>query len=95
MGALCKTGDIMSKRRTWRWLTRDQWDKNDPHFVIFIWDGASKPRKARVCHKGAIDWEGQGDSSEVCAHEFELVTGIVIPTDRPIKVDFGGCKVVE
>ncbi len=80
----------MSKKRTWRWVTRDR-DGRLQH--VFIWRLA-RP-KPRLADDGF--WEATGklnDSVIVCPKEFKYLFGFLPPTDRPIKVEFSA-KVVE
>jgi hypothetical protein len=38
--------------------------------------------------------EGNTYPVKICDDEWDVLTGIAVPTDRPIKVNFSGCKVV-
>ncbi len=87
----------MAKRRTWRWVTRDQYP--DGYGDIGVWTRAT-PVPRQIHHESFEDgkpsyeyreWK-QGKKSRadttVCPREFRRLTGLTIPTDRPVKVEF-------
>ena len=82
----------MGKRRTWRWVTRDPGCG-----VVFIWFGIGSVSTPVMSDDVSIGWviQNRSDSFVMCYQPFKAATGITVPTDHPIKVDFGGCKVVE
>ena len=78
----------MSKRK-WRWVTR-----KDRARVVEIWNlYRPRPTFDAKWEEWDID-SGDSDYVTVCAAEFKKLTGITVPTDRPIKVEFSA-KVVE
>lgn len=77
----------MGKKRTWRWVTRD--------WVVRVWPAIKpKPTPFSNCHGG--DWweQAESDCAAICSREFKRLTGITVPTDRPIKVEFTA-RIVE
>src|SRR5579864_268268 len=73
--------------RKWRWVTADDRYRE----LICIWYSVKKP----AWNDGQQMWEqGQDSGIDVCADEFKRLTGITVPKDKPIKVEFTA-KVVE
>ena len=82
-------------RRTWRWVTRNPGDDS-----ICIWPKLKKPTRLdpELTNWTNLDVAKDGykfDGAYVCAFDFHRLTGIDVPTDRPIKVDFTGVRVLE
>jgi hypothetical protein len=89
----------MSKRRTWRWVTRDSYH-GEPEDEIRIWPKVKRPTRRGDRWATWSNWDALNDDDDlngagVCVFDWHRLTGITVPTDRPIKVDFGGCKVVK
>ena len=81
----------MSKR-TWRWVTRD--DGTDDVWVWFGPGSVKKPLERTVF--GAVERDSYGAKCfSMCHRQFKAATGITVPSSHPIKVDFGGVRVVE
>lgn len=76
----------MSKRK-WRWVTR-----NDNDFLIDIW-GLWRPKPSKRSW-GWLQLANRASRATICTREFKKLTGITVPTDKPIKVEFTA-KVVE
>ncbi len=93
----------MAKRRTWRWVTREQ--NPEENADIGIWSRATpQPRQVHYeCFEDGKpsyeyrDW-GQGKRGmadvSICPDEFEKLTGLTIPTDHPVKVEFSA-RIIE
>lgn len=80
----------MSKR-TWRWVARDPGEPD-----VWIWHGKNSEIKPTLDKDGA--WDINEVPTSCCSvgfTEFKAATGITVPSSHPIKVDFGGVKVVE
>ena len=81
----------MAKRRRWRWVTMDS-DSAD----VDIWPLARpKPRMQR--HAGWTGWlvaDGCEGVFQIHGSVFWNLTGLTIPTDRPVKVEFSAKVVV-
>ena len=76
----------MSKRK-WRWVARE-----DGCSIIYIWN-LYRPRPKQTCDIWVMYTHGAYYAC-VCADEFKKLTGITVPSDKPIKVEFTA-KVVE
>jgi hypothetical protein len=71
----------MQKRRTWRWVTREDY----VHTYVIIWPGLRKP------YKNAFgEWKQKSRTAPVraCAREFTRLTGNVLNRDTAYKYDF-------
>ena len=83
----------MSKR-TWRWVTRD-----DDNYNVKVWMRVNIPRMrvSNACPMQCKWTQSGGENTRValCFRQFKMCTGITVPSSHPIKVDFGGVKVVE
>ena len=66
-------------KRTWRWVTRDELFPN----IVNLWGGEREPFQTK--HDG---WTNGGDYALFCADDFAGMTGLTIPTDRPVRVEF-------
>ena len=74
----------MAKRR-WRWVTRDPEGEE-----VTIWENA-RPIP-RLYYN---EWESRrNDGPDICCKHFKATTGLTVPTDRPIKVEFSA-RVIE
>ncbi len=87
----------MSKRRTWRWVTRDQVTP----YSVEVWKKAARPRLVATYDGCPGQWfqnkDGRWDVDDFVsfdADEFKKLFGFTIPTDHPVKVEFAA-KVVE
>lgn len=70
----------MSKRRTWRWVTLSC-------DTVNIWPLAH-PKPYWDALWELWDTDGCTDCADVCEKEFRRLTGLKIPTGRPVKVEF-------
>ena len=77
----------MAKRRTWRWVTRDP----DSNLLVVVWRSSEKPQLDVDRLWGNVD---QDSMFPICADEFKCLTDLIIPTDRPVKVEFSA-RIVE
>ena len=79
----------MAKKRDWYWFTCDpDWDIE----AIKVWPNLKKPTSViRDYGWGEYSFWTQKNRGEYelfsfCKSEFEQITGLKIPTDRPVKV---------
>ncbi len=81
----------MAKRRTWRWVTRYLGSAD-----VDIWPDETIPRMESL----PGGWSGwlvngmTGGLEQMHSTSFWNLTGLTIPTDHPVKVEFSA-KVVE
>lgn len=77
----------MVKRRTWRWVWVTRSPINPKHIEIWV------DKKIPQVGVRLEVWVGDRFNT-FNARDFEDLTGLIIPTDRPVKVKFSA-KVVE
>ena len=89
-----------SKRR-WRWVTRDYISyssgEGKASTMVIVHSSHKRPKRALHEFEGDIEWIPSHDDNNFVAlraEELQQATGLDIPTDRPIKVEFTA-KVVK